>query len=150
MSLQTGTNTALDAAYGGSGNDVIVGLPGFADVFNGESGNDIIMPPALRADPLGNIGQGGSGYDVVILANGMMDSYTLESSLSIPVGDGCKVKAAWDDNPDDDADEPTEFAHLLTRGLRTGLIRLGCESFLRLAAATAATRTHNVAPRTRL
>ena len=80
-----------------------------ADVFDGESGNDIVMPAALRGSPLGNIDKGGSGHDLIILVNGMMDAYVPGSAMSIPIDNRCKVSGAWDDNPDDGKDEPTKF-----------------------------------------
>jgi hypothetical protein len=89
---------ALDIAFGGEGNDVLLGsAPVFGSVFYGEEGNDILAPYPVRAH--NNQAHAGPGSDVVILANMLMDGAIMGGSPDLPLVATCTVTAPLTNQP---------------------------------------------------
>ncbi|BBH63344.1 hypothetical protein ACTI_00290 [Actinoplanes sp. OR16] len=92
-----------ESVYGGPGNDVLIGTgPSGYGYFYGNAGSDVIMPPMIRANPLGNVVYGGDGGDLIFTMNLLRDHVNfgeLKTSVTVPLGTSCKVTVAWPANP---------------------------------------------------
>jgi RTX calcium-binding nonapeptide repeat (4 copies) len=87
----------IDFAWGGPGNDVIIGGAAWSDHFWGDDGDDILFPFPGRLSPLGNSVKGGKGDDLAILVNGLLDVFSAGDPLElvkVPIGSGCSASVA--------------------------------------------------------
>lgn len=95
---------AQNMMYGGDGDDVLVGGgedTTMIDQFDGDAGNDILLPNPFRLTPLGNSADGGAGNDVIFTLNGLADFYDTDPAYDMPLTKACTLSIEPDpDGPD--------------------------------------------------